>query len=36
MMAVMEQTAMRRLGQAEDEGTARAQRRVGRGSRGEH
>jgi hypothetical protein len=35
-MAGMEQTATRRLGQDEDEGTARAQRRVGHGSRGEH
>jgi hypothetical protein len=35
MMAGMEQTVMRRLGQAEDEGTARAQGRDGRGIRGE-
>jgi hypothetical protein len=36
MMAGMEQTATRRLGQAEDEGTARAQWRGCRGGAGEH
>ena len=36
MMAGMEQTAMRRLGQAEDEGMARAQWRGCRGGAGEH
>jgi hypothetical protein len=36
MMAGMEQTATRRLGQAEDEGTARAQWQGCRGGAGEH